>query len=265
VRTIPSIVFATAAAFSWATGPDFRGKGKFPQYRNISGLPGGGFCVSPEGAPDVSGALALSTPVAYSLTDYRVVFVYGSQSNDRRFRFDGPRREGIGGTNATGAAMIGVPLGQWRITFTGMFLSSDLDSVLNVHVQPPLSRCGWAVGFGSQDLFSTGGAAGTGHPNDRDLSRSFYIAGTWRSPRGVYVTGGIGTERFRHGFAGASAPLGRSARLSLEQDGFGFNLSAMFETKVFARSERTQGGARIHLGAGLVKLKHPMWSIGTSF
>jgi hypothetical protein len=242
-----------------------RGKGQFPQFRNLSGLPGGGFAVTPEGAPDVRGALSLSTPIAYSLTDSRIVVQYASQSNDRRFRFDSPRQEGIRGTNATGTAMIGLPIDDWRVTLTGMFLSSDHDSVLNVHVQPPLGGKDWAVGFGAQDFFSTGGAAGTNHPNDRDLSRSLYAVGTYRFAEGIYVSGGVGTERFKKGFVGASAPVGDSARVSLEQDGYGFNGFALYEVKALERVSGTKRDARVLLGVGLVKMKHPVWSVGLSF
>ncbi|MCW5939048.1 MAG: hypothetical protein KF884_04090 [Fimbriimonadaceae bacterium] len=265
----PILNLLALAVFLSASQPapaqTMRGKGQFPQFRNLSGLPGGGFAVSPEGSPDVKGALSLSTPIAYSLTDYRIVFQYASQSNDRRFRFDSPRQEGIRGTNATGAAMIGLPLEDWRVTLTGMFLSSDLDSVLNVHVQPPLGSDDWAVAFGAQDFFSTGGAAGTNHPNDRDLSRSLYAVGTYRFAEGIYVSGGLGTERFKRGFIGASAPLGDSARVSLEQDGYGFNGYALYEIKALERVGGTKRDARVLLGVGLVKMKHPVWSVGLSF
>src|SRR5579885_55373 len=62
------------------------GPGRFPETREMSGLPGGSFGVLPDGTPSFRGAMALSTPIAYSLDHWHWAAGINSTSPSMKFQ-----------------------------------------------------------------------------------------------------------------------------------------------------------------------------------
>ena len=78
---------------------------EFPEFRYTSGLPGGGWGVTPDGVPGFDGAMLINVPVAY--TPHRGVMVgYSSGSLDST-----PRLE-FGGRYSNGTGWIALGLGR---------------------------------------------------------------------------------------------------------------------------------------------------------
>lgn len=199
------------------------GTGAYPQFRNLSALPGGGFGVTPEGEPGLAGALSYSTPIGYSLGSGRFAFGLSNISPDNRLRFAdlGGWSTTQDGGNATMAIMGGVALGEFRLTASAMVLSSIWDNAFNFQLQVPTRVENLGLSVGLQDLFGDGGAAGGGVPGDDRSSRSVFAVGTLRVGEDAYVSAGIGDNRFAQGFANASFRLSPSLKAFLEHDGYG--------------------------------------------
>src|SRR6476619_7261804 len=85
MRWFAFVVLASASCFGF-TQSDLFGPGQFTQTREMSGLPGGSFGVLPDGTPSFKGAMALSTPIAYSLNNWHYAFGLKSVSPDMRLR-----------------------------------------------------------------------------------------------------------------------------------------------------------------------------------
>ncbi|MFN3684091.1 MAG: hypothetical protein ACK41F_09165 [Fimbriimonadaceae bacterium] len=220
---------AAVAGASWAQGPapsPFAGRAQYPQFRFLSGLAGGGFAVGRDGRPNPEGAMALSTPIGYSLAHGRWALVAGSanEHGDLDVAFDDANREG---TNGTAAALYGLGLGSGgRLTASVMLLSSLGDNVYNLQWQPPGQDSSPVVAsLGVQDAEGTGGTAGDGLPTDGRNSASGFVAATWEVRSGLHATLGAGTARFRQGFGSVSWGAARGLKLMAEHDGYGWNFS----------------------------------------
>jgi hypothetical protein len=204
----------------------FAGKGRYPQTRSLSGLAGGGAAVLPNGAPSIRGALALSTPIGYTLSPRCAVLTGGTTSADGSLRwFDG--EVATNGSNGTAALIFGVALGAVDLGLS-LVQTSRLaeDRVVNVQATPVRSgRVG--VSLGVQDLLDETVTT----PDYRESAQTLFVAATY-STQGLHATVGAGTRRFEAGFASLSAPLARGARGVVEHDGFGWNYGvqiALFE------------------------------------
>jgi hypothetical protein len=242
----------------------FLGRGRYPQFRNVSGLPGGSFGVTPDGHPGIMGALALSTPIGYSLSDFRVVVALANMSEDARPRvFDvSETDQGRVRSNGTAAAMIGFRLGPLgRLTYSKTFLSEELDNVTNLQYQIPLKDSKLGLSLGVQDVFDDGGSAGEADPTDKESSRSPFVVGTYDFGRNVYGSLGVGTRRFRGGFANVSVPLGARGRAMAEYDGFGLNFGAAYSLGRFPRTERVEA----NLFFGYVRGRNATVGLSVSF
>ncbi len=237
----------------------FSGEGQYPEFRSFSGLPGGGFPVSPTGVVGCDGALAYSTPVAYSLAPWRMALGTGIASKNAHA--SAPQWDSDD-WNFTAFGMMGVGLPFGRLTVGGMILSKAGNSVATALFSPreSLGRFDFAVGV--QDVKGKGGAAGEHQPGDKDSSSSPFVVSTASLGRGVYASAGVGLRRYGKGFANVSAPLSRRVRATLEHDGFVFNAGAYVDAGGFAVS-----GKRVNVGAfgGLVQMRYPCVGVTISF
>lgn len=204
---------------------DLSGTRQYPQFRTTSGLPGSNFTLGPDGKPAPRGALAISIPIAYSLANG--VWVGGLNFTGGNMRFRIPKfdsRESDFNGNGTGWLMTGFG-GNWgRITASAMVLSSQFDNAFNFVYTPPAQRGPLTFGVGVQDVAGNGGAGGQAVDDvDGGNSRSFFGCGTWDLGKGVFATAGLGTNRFRFGFAGVSWNVDPRWSMTVEHDGYNFN------------------------------------------
>ena len=214
---------------SAAAQRDLFGMDRFPQFRGLSGLAGGGFGVSPDGRASLSGAAAFSTPIAHVLGHQQWRLGYGFISRNDKLTLN------MGGGNGTGVIMYGHSFPGWNIAISDMILSSIGDQAFNLQAQfvsPAESRVNFSVGV--QDIEGKGGAAGTGVPGDDRLSRSFFGAATLQATEGqnpLWLSAGWGSRRFRNGFVNASVRVAQPLRLWAEYDGFDGNFGLLLAAR----------------------------------
>jgi hypothetical protein len=243
--------------------PDLGGKGEFPQFRTLSGLPGGGFGIFPDGTPSFGGAMSLSTPIAYSLRGGRFAFGLGNTSSDGQLRWIREER-GQPQTNGTGILMFGISGSMGDLTISDMILSRVGDKAINAHWTPPGQRGRVRVGLGVQDVLSDGGSSGE-EIDLRDgggLSTSLYGVATWDLGGSLYVSAGVGSMRFRTMFANASYNVHPRLKLVTEFDGFNWNVGAgadLARSRILGRDVQATG----YLGA--VRGRYATWSLVFSF
>jgi hypothetical protein len=245
------------ALSAWAQD-GLAGKGQYPQARTLSGLSGGGVPVRPDGRPGMDGALALSTPIGYTLGANRVLAIGSNTSAGRSFRwFDG--NSPVNGANGSAAILFGAGHGSIQIAVTWMQTSRlSEDRVVNLQVSPPnQGRLG--LSFGVQDALDQTVTT----PDYEESASSAFGAATYHAGDGVYLTAGHGTRRFSRGFAGASAPVGKRARAMLEYDGYGWNYGAAFDLG----SYRATSGGRTQVSAfvGLIQGRYLTWSLALRY
>jgi hypothetical protein len=257
-----ALVPGAALAQPELTGPD-----QFPQFRTISGLPGGGFALSREGLPRFDGAMALSTPIAYGFRPWHGVLAVGVTSTSMSPRFL-DTREHAGGSNGTLFGLVGVPVPAGELTVGIMVLSIGWDSVWNIQYTVPGEREGWRLGVGVQDLVGGGGSAGDlpsvpGDPlGDRRSSRSLYVVATRELQPGIYASLGTGTRRFSGVFGNVSAQVAPRWKLLGEYDAFNVNWGVAHDVgqvQVLGR------GAHVTAFFGYVRGKYASASLAVSF
>ena len=247
------VALALCLAASGFAQPELTGAGHYPQFRNLSGLPGAGFGITPDGRLGFHGALAYSTPVAYSMRNWDMVFSATNVSNtmrpsfledDNAVLFDG--NEG----NGTWQLLVGVPLGEYgNVTFSHLILSSLLDDAQNLHWAPPRQRGPVLFAIGVQDISGQGNAAGENLPGDLGNSRSYYVVGTWDAGLGTLVSLGTGDTRSKPIFVSASfrvserVPLELRLRVRRGQTARKFSVRPLDEHDVHAG--RREGQVRV--------------------
>lgn len=240
----------------------FGGPGNYPQFRSMSGLPGSGFGVTVDGKVDLRGAMSLSSPIGYSLSDWEAVVAIGNLSADRKPSF--PRRnERVLQGNGTGTAMLGIPLGAYgSATVSHMVLSNRGDFATNVVWSPPRQHGPVRFVVGVQDASGQGGTRGEG-PDGQDPgeSRSYFAAATWHASERTHVGFGIGDTRFRNGFANVSQTIGDRTKAILEHDGYNWNLGLAFDIP-FGAGKR---GSGVTLTGGLFRGDFAYWSAAFRF
>jgi hypothetical protein len=213
-------VLTVLFSFGNAQRNPFLGKDQFPQFRQLSGLSGGGYGLDANGWGSLSGAVAFSTPLGYALGHDQFRLGLGETSFSSG---------NISAHETTGKAFVtyGHSFGDVNVAYSYFVKSKfgDASSDLQLSYAPKnASNPGFSVGV--QDIKGSGGAAGTFIPGDKDLSRSLFAAATFSVPVGstpLYFSGGWGTRRFDKGFASASYQLASPLRLWTEYDGWGFN------------------------------------------
>lgn len=260
-RLVWLFAFSPALAHAQIGGP-----GQFPQFRSMSGLPGSGFGVLPDGRVDASGAWSLSTPIAYSLQPWQFVFGAGSLSPNKGLRFlDTSSGESKG--NGTAQFMVGLPLGRYgTATYTLVVLSGKLDNASNFTWTPPGQTGPVRFGFGVQDLGGGGGTQGEGPGGaDPGNSRSYFGVATWEGPRGFHASLGVGSTRFDGVFGNASANLTDRLKAVAEFDTFNWNVGLGYDLGRLGSSPREGHDLGASMFLGLVRGRYAYWSVNVRF
>lgn len=268
------LCLAATAALSACAVPvlaqaELSGPDRFPQFRGLSGLSGGGYGVDQDGRASFRGAMAYSTPIGHTLGRWSIAAGTGLVSIDRKYRFGSFKDSGTRDGNGTGFATVGLDLEQaGSLAFGFTLLSGVGDNVSNIQYSPRLTgpiKCS----VGVQDLGGSGGSAGEGRPGDTDSSRSIYGAVTWQIKDGIYLTGGAGTRRFQKGFGSLSAGLGRNFRGLVEHDGWNFNYGIAYNPGPLYKVDSWDAGkvrtAEITVFAGIIQNRYAGWSVAVSF
>lgn len=265
----PVVVFSclTGSAFAQA---DFTGDRQYPGFRGMSGLPGSGFAVNPNGDLDFHGAMSFSTPIAYSLGKYRFVAGGSVVSNSGKFTFFHNFGKDKADGNGTGQAMLGLGLERvGNLTAGLMFLSGEADTAINFHFTPGYQKGPVRFAIGVQDIGGNGGASGE-EPTNSASSTSAYIVGTWMAAEDTYVSLGTGSRRFRGLFGNASTNLSPQFKAWTEYDAYNFNFGVAwnpFGTKK-TLGEELQGkkpSFQPTFMIGLLRGKYATWSINIGF
>lgn len=238
----------------------FFGKNQYPQYRNISGLAGGGYGTDAGGYPSITGPTAFSTPTAYTLGHDHAYLGIGGINFRGVPSFDTNR------SNSSGVVMYGHTFGQFNFAVTDFLKSASLDSAINLQASLiPLHKNRLGASLGVQDLLGLGGSSGTGTPTDRYSSQSVFFAFTYPISTGgdhpLYLSGGLGTHRFSKGFGSASYYVGGPLRAWLEYDGFGLNEGILLTHKI----GRGHGSVNLNGNIGFVRGKYFLFSGGIGF
>jgi hypothetical protein len=264
LRPLAIGVFALLSATAFCQR-DLIGPGQFPAFRTLSGLPGGGYGVQPDGTPAFSGAMAFSTPIAYSLSRWHFALTGANTSDYSFFRLphltgSQSQDDSFGKISATG----GVSLGRFgSLTGTAMLISSDRDSAFNFEYQAPLFYKNVGLAVGVQDLSGTRGDRAGNSPTSLD-SRSLFAVMTVPLPYGIYTSVGMGDRRFGKGFANASAPLGDRFKAVLEFDGYNFNEALAYDPKALGSIKAFGRSVHATMMVGFVRSKYAFWSLNIS-
>ncbi|RYG25840.1 hypothetical protein EON82_05660 [bacterium] len=224
--------FIGLALVSTAWGQkELSGTQQYPQFRGLSGLPGGGFGVGRDGRPSSLGAAALATPIGYTMgrSSYAAGF-FNTGENSNPFGSDIGNEGETNHGNGSLFGMAGFSYRGYRLTVGGMVLSTAGDSEMNLQFSPPtMGRFGVAVGV--QDVFDVAGASGEGIDlRESHSSRSFYLVGTYEVARGTFVSLGKGERRFQGVFGNVSLPVTDRLRALVEYDSFNFNGGLLYNT-----------------------------------
>ena len=246
------------------------GRGQFPEWRTLSGLPGGGFGVTSDGTPSIKGAFALSSPIAYSLGNKHMSIGLSNISFDHQLKLPNGNQ---GNSNGTGWAMLGLgneSLG--NLTISGVIVSIPHHfpgrNALSAQYTPPVHLGMVKFGIGMQDITGNAGSSGEGLENKigRGHSNSAFAVATADLGKGAFLSVGTGTERFRHSFANASVSVSDRYKLYLEHDGFNFNYGVAAELGPFLGGEEEDSRhANLTMMLGLVRSKYIGWSVNLSF
>lgn len=261
---LPTLICTVGLPAVCAAQDPTSGFDRFPEFRNLSGLAGSGFGVDARGYLSLSGPVAFSTPVAHVLGHTQLFAVSGLTSFDSGPEFSTRR------SNGTSVLMLGLSLPGVNVAFSDMALSwphgrNAPVQAFNAQLQPVLRPGSKLIpSLGIQDLGGAGGAAGTNVPGDTRTSRSLFGVLTYRLDTGrspVYLSGGIGTRRFRRPFGSASWQAVKPLRLWLEQDGYGWN-EGLLGAWNFTRGSRP---AQLTTMLGYQKGRYFTWSVGVGF
>ncbi len=259
-RTALLLVALSQTALAQIGGP-----GTYPQFRSMSGLPGSGYGVTPDGRVDPTGAWSISTPIAYSLRPWQFVVGIGNYSSDLEPRFSDTANGDLGG-NGTGQISVGLPLGRYGTgTYTLMILSRRFDNAGNFTWTPPGQKGPVRFGAGVQDISGGGGTQGETIGVDRNSSRSFYVVGTFAGERGFSASMGVGDRRFQGAFGNVSMNLAPRLKAVGEYDRFNWNYGLGFDLGKIGNSPRRGADAGASLFLGVIDGRYAYWSVNFRF
>lgn len=221
-----ALLAITITTATWVHAKEFR---EYYEFRYLSGLPGGGFGVTPQGRVGFDGAIQLNVPAAY--TPYWGNYMLGFWSASTE---PGEIHLDTAGPNVNGTGLVAAGFGR---PGRGIYLAhmptaegSEAASHIQVQLTPDtFDKPAFAVGVVDianrrdryADLIGKDG-----------FSRSFYGVATGRlgsDERFVYVTLGFGNGRFNNRvFGGISWPATSRLTVFGEYDGFNFNAGLAF-------------------------------------
>lgn len=202
----------------------------YPQYRYMSGLPGSGYAVDPDGYVGFDGALQMNVPVAYTPSSGNYLVTYHSSA------VNGGIEISFGGDDANGTGTIAAGFGP---DGNGLYLAAMLtgngnwgEPAHNIQYQI-LSETDSrpAVAIGIVDIFNM-------RPEKRSEifeggGRSFYAVATRGYPDARYPsywTVGVGDGRFNDRlFGGVCVDVSPRLKLAAEYDGWNVNVGAAWD------------------------------------
>lgn len=240
--------------------------GQYPQFRTLSGLPGAGFGIRPDGSPNFDGAMSFSTPIGYGLSDWHIAMDTANTSDYGFFRFIHTGKSLT--TRSIGKAyfMVGVPMGKFgSMSIAYWIISSQLDQALNFQWQLPIHWRNVGVSLGVQDYNGHVGTGADQLPGGDYKSQSWYGAVTVPLPHGIYASAGWGGKRWQKGFVNVSVPLGSRWKATVEHDGFNFNFGAAYDMKLFPELKAAGRPVQTTMMVGFVRAKYAFWSININF
>lgn len=209
------LVVALAALAAPALASDWT---DFPEFRHVSGLPGNGFGVDPNGQVGFGGAFHMNVPCAYTPARDNYAMGYYSASADSSLRF------GFGGKDVDGTGFVAAGLGQpgrgicVSETFTEKHLRVNCFN-LQWEFQPETEQSP-ALAVGVLDIQNRRPRVLDGMHG----ARSFYVVASRRlvvDDKLLYGSVGIGDGRFHsRPFAGLSWYPAQRINLGLEYDGW---------------------------------------------
>jgi hypothetical protein len=197
--------------------------GQFPHFRDLSALPGAGFGVTVKGLPSIEGAMAISTPIGFSLADGTFDIGLSCRSVDNRPRIFQYSTPGNDISSGTGQLMGGfrTPIG--TLTVSLEVLSSKRDSVANAQLQLPLHWARGGVSVGIQNIWNRPEAASDLVQGESDLSRSYFVVATYELFHGSFLSVGDGDVRFKGIFGSVCMMPAKRFKVLAEYDTFGWN------------------------------------------
>lgn len=206
----------------------FLGAEQFPQFRDVSGLPGDGFGLLVDGTPSINGAMALATPIAFSLGNGIFNIGGSTRSFDSAPQFPNLSSSDPNPSSSKLQGMAGVhtPIGNLSGTFE--VLSAELDQVYNFELQLPLNWDKGGVAFGVQNLTGRHEAAAAFSPGENAQSRSYFAVSTYEFLPNDYVSLGYGDVRFRGPFGNVSVLAAPRLKVTTEYDTFSFNTGVAY-------------------------------------
>ncbi len=239
--------------------------GQFPQFRDMSGLPGGGFGLTIKGDPSIRGAMSLSTPIGFSLGSGRWNLGISSRSVNSRPAFFSTSPRGSTGSDGTLQLMHGVNTPVGTLTGSFMVLSSARDSVFNLQLQLPSrsDKVGYSVGV--QNAFNRPHAASDLVPGEDNLSRSLFVVGTYEFLPGSFGSVGFGTVRFKGLFGNACYLLQPRLKFTAEYDTFGFNVGVAHTLGRLGSTGGRLDNGDFTIWAGMVQMKRATVTLNFTF
>lgn len=263
MRTGACVAVCVCAAGAWAQS-DLVGDGQFPQTRSLSALPGAVVGVLPDGTPSFRGASALSTPIAYSLSNWHYAFALGTTSASGLPRFfERDKTREFNDANSTAYGMVGIPSRLGSFTVSLMLISRLLkETTINVQWTPPGQRGPVTFGYGVQDVWNT---SGTFVPFESKSATSHYLVATMPLPCGGYASLGAGTQRFGGVFGNVSVPLGRRWKGLVEYDVYNWNGGAAYDLGSVHNPLASKRPMEATAYFGYVRGKYATWTLGFSF
>jgi hypothetical protein len=204
----------------------------YHEFRYMSGLPGGGFGVTPDGLVGWEGALQMNVPIGYTPAQGNIALAAHSSA------VNGGLEIGFEGHDINGTITFGVGVGPRRypVWFSNMMTAKRGESAYNVQVQLRPEDEKWpAISVGVVDL-SNRRASSIARIFEGE-ARSFFVvatreAGTPENP--LYLTLGYGNKCFNDRFfGGASYTFNDRLKLLLEYDGWCVNGGVAYDLAQF--------------------------------
>ncbi len=258
-----SLILLGCVAQAHAQGA-FSGSHQYPSQRNFSGLPGSGFGVLPNGRIDFRGAMAYSTPVAYTLAGSEIYLGVTMVANKLGFAFSDNKRGGSREGDGTAQAIVGTSLGRYGKLSSGfVLLSSARDTMFSFQWSPhQTGDLRWAIGV--QDLRGNAGYSGEGRPDDNKNSTTPYAVVTKRIAPDLYGSVGYGNRRFRGVFGNVSwSPVPRT-KLVVEHDSLSSSILVAFDLGPIGHSPYKDRRARGQIGIGVQQGRFGLWFVGVN-
>ncbi|MCB8932719.1 MAG: hypothetical protein H6534_04680 [Chthonomonadaceae bacterium] len=258
------LAFALCLSAAASAQSELVGEGQFPQTRTLSALPGGVIGVLPDGTPSFRGASALSTPIAFSLSNWHYAFALGTTSATALPRFFERDKTGeFNDANSTAYGMVGIPSRFGSFTVSLMLISRLLkETTINVQWTPSGQRGPVTVGYGVQDLWNT---SGTHVPFESRSATSHFVVATAKLPRGGYASLGTGTQRFNGVFGNVSLPVAERWKAIAEYDTYNWNGGVAYDMGRLSNPLAPRRPMEATAFFGYVRGKYATWTVGVSF